>query len=193
MWTSQFVATTRDCLYKLKIQVSHTFHISAVAPSTYRFHVEHLQSDTDSKDTVSFRLLLSASSLDKTNRVDVHKMWFLLTGLAHAHWRNGFLWQPERTLFIPPERENTSQSSVSGCVLTQYKCDISGLICQSNLIKHFCVFQTVQSQFVTWQFESEYRGSDFTAAVTMANPDIFRESGASCPVRILSHFCINRN
>ncbi|XP_053473413.1 mitochondrial import receptor subunit TOM40 homolog [Ictalurus furcatus] len=37
-------------------------------------------------------------------------------------------------------------------------------------------FKTVQSQFVTWQFETEYRGSDFTAAITMANPDIFRES-----------------
>lgn len=39
------------------------------------------------------------------------------------------------------------------------------------------VLQTQQSQFVTWQFETEYRGSDFTAAVTVANPDILRESG----------------
>ncbi|KTG39244.1 hypothetical protein cypCar_00038076, partial [Cyprinus carpio] len=68
-------------------KVSHTFHLSAVAPSSYRFHAEHLQSDTDSKET------------------------------------------------------------------------------------------TQQAQFATWQFETEYRGSDFTAAVTMANPDILRESG----------------
>lgn len=38
-------------------------------------------------------------------------------------------------------------------------------------------WQTQQAQFLTWQFETEYRGSDFTAAVTMANPDILRESG----------------
>lgn len=43
--------------------------------------------------------------------------------------------------------------------------------------KFFIVFQTQQSQFVTWQFETEYRGNDFTAAVTVANPDILRESG----------------
>uniref|UniRef100_A0A3B3Y2X4 Translocase of outer mitochondrial membrane 40 like n=1 Tax=Poecilia mexicana TaxID=48701 RepID=A0A3B3Y2X4_9TELE len=45
------------------------------------------------------------------------------------------------------------------------------------------VFQTQQSQFVTWQFETEYRGSDFTAAVTVANPDILRES-----VILVAHF-----
>lgn len=45
------------------------------------------------------------------------------------------------------------------------------------MIPTFIVFQTQQSQFVTWQFETEYRGSDFTAAVTVANPDVLRESG----------------
>ncbi|KAL3971098.1 hypothetical protein ACER0C_026617 [Sarotherodon galilaeus] len=45
------------------------------------------------------------------------------------------------------------------------------------------VFQTQQSQFVTWQFETEYRGNDFTAAVTVANPDILRES-----VILVAHF-----
>uniref|UniRef100_A0A3Q2E470 Translocase of outer mitochondrial membrane 40 like n=1 Tax=Cyprinodon variegatus TaxID=28743 RepID=A0A3Q2E470_CYPVA len=45
------------------------------------------------------------------------------------------------------------------------------------------VFQSQQSQFVTWQFETEYRGSDFTAAVTVANPDILRES-----VILVAHF-----
>lgn len=42
--------------------------------------------------------------------------------------------------------------------------------------------QTLRSQFVTWQFEMELRGSDFTAAVTLANPDILRESGEAGPV-----------
>uniref|UniRef100_A0AAR2KPV3 Translocase of outer mitochondrial membrane 40 like n=1 Tax=Pygocentrus nattereri TaxID=42514 RepID=A0AAR2KPV3_PYGNA len=91
-------------------KVSHTFHLSAVAPSNYRFHVEYLQSDIDSKETSSPMLI--------------------------------------------------------------GEMDSSGT-----------VFQTQQSQFVTWQFETEYRGSDFTAAVTMANPDVLRES-----VIMVAHF-----
>lgn len=76
------------------------------------------------------------------------------------------------------------------CVLTLYKCGLSGLSYWS-ISGRFnrtlpCVFQTVQSQFVTWQFETEYRGSDFTAAVTMANPDIFRESGTNLQKKNLS-------
>ncbi|KAM9441499.1 mitochondrial import receptor subunit TOM40B isoform 1-T1 [Clarias gariepinus] len=108
-------------------KVSHTFHISAVAPSTYRFHVEHLQSDTDSKDTGSPMLI---GEMDSSGSLNAHSLFHL-----------------------------------------------------SERIRAKAVFQTVQSQFVTWQFETEYRGADFTAAVTMANPDIFRES-----VIMVAHF-----
>lgn len=34
------------------LQISHMLHLSAVSPSYYRFHVEHLQSDDYSKDKV---------------------------------------------------------------------------------------------------------------------------------------------
>ncbi|KAB5522650.1 hypothetical protein PHYPO_G00161920 [Pangasianodon hypophthalmus] len=108
-------------------KVSHTFHISAVAPSTYRFHVEYLQSDTDSKETGSPMLI---GEMDSSGSLNAHSLLHL-----------------------------------------------------SEQIRAKAVFQTVQSQFVTWQFETEYRGSDFTAAVTMANPDIFRES-----VIMVAHF-----
>lgn len=41
-----------------------------------------------------------------------------------------------------------------------------------------CVlFQTQQHKFVNWQCDSEYRGDDFTAAVTLGNPDILVGSG----------------
>ncbi|CDQ96381.1 unnamed protein product [Oncorhynchus mykiss] len=53
----------------------------------------------------------------------------------------------------------------------------------SEQIRAKAVFQTQQAQFMTWQFETEYRGSDFTAAVTMANPDVLRES-----VILVAHF-----
>ncbi|XP_039619878.1 mitochondrial import receptor subunit TOM40B isoform X2 [Erpetoichthys calabaricus] len=53
----------------------------------------------------------------------------------------------------------------------------------SDRIRAKAVFQTQKSQFLTWQFETEYRGDDFTAAVTMANPDIFTQS-----VIMVAHF-----
>uniref|UniRef100_A0A1A8AAG7 Translocase of outer mitochondrial membrane 40 homolog-like n=1 Tax=Nothobranchius furzeri TaxID=105023 RepID=A0A1A8AAG7_NOTFU len=101
-------------------KVSHTLHLSAVSPSYYRFHVEHLQSDDCSKDKDAPALI---GEMDSSGSLNAH-------ALLH---------------------------------LTEH-------------IRARTVFQTQQSQFVTWQFETEYRGSDFTAAVTVANPDILRES-----------------
>lgn len=40
-----------------------------------------------------------------------------------------------------------------------------------------CSPQTQQSKFVNWQVDGEYRGSDFTAAVTLGNPDVLVGSG----------------
>ncbi|XP_058865455.1 mitochondrial import receptor subunit TOM40B-like isoform X1 [Acipenser ruthenus] len=53
----------------------------------------------------------------------------------------------------------------------------------SERIRAKAVFQTQRSQFLVWQFETEYRGDDFTAAVTLANPDLLRES-----VIMVAHF-----
>lgn len=39
-------------LTRVCFQASHALHLSAVSPSYYRFHVEHLQSDDYSKDKV---------------------------------------------------------------------------------------------------------------------------------------------
>ncbi|XP_069739288.1 mitochondrial import receptor subunit TOM40 homolog [Phaenicophaeus curvirostris] len=38
-------------------------------------------------------------------------------------------------------------------------------------------FQTQQAKFVNWQVDGEYRGGDFTAALTLGNPDIVVGSG----------------
>ncbi|EOA93080.1 Mitochondrial import receptor subunit TOM40-like protein, partial [Anas platyrhynchos] len=38
-------------------------------------------------------------------------------------------------------------------------------------------FQTQQAKFVNWQLDGEYRGDDFTAALTLGNPDILVGSG----------------
>lgn len=46
---SRFETLTR---MRVVFQVSHAVHLSAVSPSYYRFHVEHLQSDDYSKDKV---------------------------------------------------------------------------------------------------------------------------------------------
>lgn len=38
-------------------------------------------------------------------------------------------------------------------------------------------FKTQQHKFVNWQCDMEYRGRDFTAAVTLGNPDVLLGSG----------------
>uniref|UniRef100_A0A3Q2E490 Translocase of outer mitochondrial membrane 40 like n=1 Tax=Cyprinodon variegatus TaxID=28743 RepID=A0A3Q2E490_CYPVA len=108
-------------------QVSHTLHLSAVSPSYYRFHVEHLQSDDYSKDKDAPALI---GEMDSSGSLNAHALLHL-----------------------------------------------------TERVRARTVFQSQQSQFVTWQFETEYRGSDFTAAVTVANPDILRES-----VILVAHF-----
>ncbi|CAM2107835.1 unnamed protein product [Caretta caretta] len=47
----------------------------------------------------------------------------------------------------------------------------------STRLRSKVAFQTQQSKFVNWQVDGEYRGEDFTAAVTLGNPDILVGSG----------------
>uniref|UniRef100_A0A674HBB2 Translocase of outer mitochondrial membrane 40 n=1 Tax=Taeniopygia guttata TaxID=59729 RepID=A0A674HBB2_TAEGU len=47
----------------------------------------------------------------------------------------------------------------------------------SSRIRSKIAFQTQQSKFVNWQVDGEYRGGDFTAALTLGNPDILMGSG----------------
>ncbi|XP_069460780.1 mitochondrial import receptor subunit TOM40B isoform X2 [Ambystoma mexicanum] len=46
----------------------------------------------------------------------------------------------------------------------------------TDRIRTKSVFQTQQSKFLTWQFDSEYRGDDCTATLTLGNPDVINES-----------------
>ncbi|KAG7233632.1 hypothetical protein INR49_006770 [Caranx melampygus] len=39
------------------------------------------------------------------------------------------------------------------------------------------LFQTQQNKFVNWQGDAEFRGEDFTATVTLGNPDVLVGSG----------------
>ncbi|XP_032991647.1 mitochondrial import receptor subunit TOM40B isoform X1 [Lacerta agilis] len=50
-------------------------------------------------------------------------------------------------------------------------------------IRTKAVFQTQQSKFVTWQFDTEYRGDDHTATLTLGNPDLISES-----IIVVAHF-----
>lgn len=45
------------------------------------------------------------------------------------------------------------------------------------LLYSVSVFQTQQHKFVNWQCDMEYRGKDFTTAVTLGNPDMLVGSG----------------
>nr|XP_033780033.1 mitochondrial import receptor subunit TOM40B isoform X1 [Geotrypetes seraphini] len=50
-------------------------------------------------------------------------------------------------------------------------------------IRTKAVFQTQHSTFLTWQFDCEYRGDDYTATLTLGNPDLISES-----VIVVAHF-----
>ncbi|XP_075995204.1 mitochondrial import receptor subunit TOM40B [Genypterus blacodes] len=47
----------------------------------------------------------------------------------------------------------------------------------SSRIRSKVAFQTQQNKFVNWQGDAEFRGEDFTAAVTLGNPDVLVGSG----------------
>ncbi|KTG41611.1 hypothetical protein cypCar_00000739 [Cyprinus carpio] len=46
-------------------------------------------------------------------------------------------------------------------------------------IRSKVAIQTQQHKFVNWQCDAEYRGDDFTAAVTLGNPDVLVGSGSN--------------
>lgn len=45
--------------------------------------------------------------------------------------------------------------------------------------------QTQQAKFLTWQFDGEYRGDDYTATLTLGNPDLIGESGGEAEAEFL--------
>uniref|UniRef100_A0A3Q1G7H9 Translocase of outer mitochondrial membrane 40 n=1 Tax=Acanthochromis polyacanthus TaxID=80966 RepID=A0A3Q1G7H9_9TELE len=47
----------------------------------------------------------------------------------------------------------------------------------SSRIRSKVAFQTQQHKFVNWQGDAEFRGEDFTATVTLGNPDVLVGSG----------------
>ncbi|KPP63164.1 mitochondrial import receptor subunit TOM40B-like, partial [Scleropages formosus] len=55
-------------------KVSHTFHLSAVGPSNYRFHVSYLQSDMDSKEVDSPMLI---GEMDSSGSLNAHSLFHL--------------------------------------------------------------------------------------------------------------------
>ncbi|XP_059531229.1 mitochondrial import receptor subunit TOM40B isoform X2 [Myotis daubentonii] len=57
------------------------------------------------------------------------------------------------------------------------------LLLLAERLRAKAVFQTQQSKFLTWQFDGEYRGDDYTATLTLGNPDLIGES-----VILVAHF-----
>lgn len=52
------------------------------------------------------------------------------------------------------------------------------IFAQKKFATSFCP-QTQQNKFVNWQGDAEIRGEDFTATVTLGNPDVLVGSGRS--------------
>ncbi|XP_069032712.1 mitochondrial import receptor subunit TOM40B [Embiotoca jacksoni] len=53
----------------------------------------------------------------------------------------------------------------------------------SSRIRSKVAFQTQQHKFMNWQGDAEFRGEDFTATVTLGNPDVLVGSGI-----VISHY-----
>ncbi|XP_075909904.1 mitochondrial import receptor subunit TOM40B-like isoform X1 [Petromyzon marinus] len=54
--------------------------------------------------------------------------------------------------------------------------------CSHRLTEHIrtkAVFQTQQDRFVNWQLDTEYRGDDFTATLTLGHPNLPNTSGVA--------------
>uniref|UniRef100_A0A3B3QT46 Translocase of outer mitochondrial membrane 40 homolog (yeast) n=1 Tax=Paramormyrops kingsleyae TaxID=1676925 RepID=A0A3B3QT46_9TELE len=49
----------------------------------------------------------------------------------------------------------------------------------TSRIRSKMVFQTQQQKFMNWQCDAEYKGDDFTATVTLGNPDALAGSGSN--------------
>lgn len=54
---------------------------------------------------------------------------------------------------------------------------------ETGVLFHTLPTQTQQAKFLTWQFDGEYRGDDYTATLTLGNPDLIGES-----VIMVAHF-----
>lgn len=52
------------------------------------------------------------------------------------------------------------------------------------------MLQTQQHKFVNWQCDMEYRGDDFTAAVTLGNPDVLVGSGMFVFLKLQGEFVV---
>ncbi|XP_015280219.1 PREDICTED: mitochondrial import receptor subunit TOM40B [Gekko japonicus] len=70
-----------------------------------------------------------------------------------------------------------------GDVDTAGSLNAQALLLLAERIRTKAVFQTQQSKFMTWQFDTEYRGDDYTATLTLGNPDLISES-----VIVVAHF-----
>lgn len=91
-------------------------------------------------------------------------------GRGHGQYR-----QSECSSHPPADDCCALQNSHSGMQIAA-KCYCC--FCFSPLILIFpIILKTQQHKFVNWQCDMEYRGSDFTSAVTLGNPDVLLGSG----------------
>lgn len=56
---------------------------------------------------------------------------------------------------------------------------------ETGVLFHTLPTQTQQAKFLTWQFDGEYRGDDYTATLTLGNPDLIGESGGETEAEFL--------
>ncbi|KAG9351486.1 hypothetical protein JZ751_022736, partial [Albula glossodonta] len=97
--------------------VSHTFHLSAVAPSNYRFHVSYLQSDTDSKEVDSPMLI---GEMDSSGSLNAHSLFHLSERI-----RAKAVFQLTSSLYSPPPSSSLRQFEPTSLYSPSLFCSVS--------------------------------------------------------------------
>lgn len=105
-------------------------------------------------------------------------------------WRYGQHWQFKCPNNPPADNSSALQNSHSGLSINGPEHTASAILLiksEFSLLFFFFLFsihsihllQTQQHKFVNWQCDLEYRGEDFTTAVTLGNPDVVVGSGTA--------------
>lgn len=105
-----------------------------------------------------------------------HTVHMSALGLAGYHLHAAYTgdWQLSPTEVFP---------TVVGDMDSSGSLNAQVLLLLAERLRAKAVFQTQQAKFLTWQFDGEYRGDDYTATLTLGNPDLIGES-----VIMVAHF-----
>nr|XP_048308386.1 mitochondrial import receptor subunit TOM40B isoform X3 [Myodes glareolus] len=157
-------------------QVAHTVHMSALGLPGYHLHAAYA-GDWQLSPTEVFPTVVG--DMDSSGSLNAQVLLLLAERL-----RAKAVFQVTHSSCLHPLR-HLSLSSM-GILPRGSRGRSKGNIEHKKREGYFTSYsapQTQQAKFLTWQFDGEYRGDDYTATLTLGNPDLIGES-----VIMVAHF-----